>query len=88
MEKQFVDGIFVKRSEKAPEFVIANLSFNVEKFTNFLKAQENERGWVNIDLKTSRKGTMYAELNTWKPPVKEQTPEKADDIPIINETPF
>ena len=67
MEKQFVDGIFCKRNEKAPEFVIANLSFNVDKFTNFIKAQQNERGWVNIDLKKGKTGNMYAEVNNWKP---------------------
>jgi hypothetical protein len=75
-EKQFVEGLFVKRNDKAPEFVIANLSFNIKKFVDFLQAQEDERGWVNIDLKKSKAGVMYAEVNNWKP---------KQEIPVIEE---
>ena len=86
IDKIFCDGIFVKRNEKAPEFVIANLSFNVDKFTNFIKAQQNERGWVNIDLKKSKSDIMYAEVNTWKPQAKEQSFESQMNAPAQEPT--
>jgi hypothetical protein len=62
----FVEGMFVKRNEKAPDFVIANLSFN-EKFIDYLKSSLNAKGYANIDLKKSKEGKLYAELNDWQP---------------------
>lgn len=64
---EFVDGLFIDRREKAPDFVKANLSFNVKKFTEYLESKANDRGYVNIDLKESREGKLYASLNDWKP---------------------
>lgn len=92
-EPIFADGLSVRRSEKAPEFVIANLSFKVTDFVKFLTEHENAGGYVNIDVKKSKnKGTMYGELNTWekgqktevKATVKEEVVEEInpDDIPF------
>jgi len=62
----FADGLIVKRRDKAPEFVVANLSFKVSEFISFLQEHESE-GWVNVDIKISRGGKMYASLDQWKP---------------------
>lgn len=62
--KTFPEGLIVKRSENAPEFVIASLSFKVEEFKAFLGKHANG-GWVNIDVKRSREGKLYSELNNW-----------------------
>ncbi len=48
------------------------LSINVEKFIEELKANQNEKGYVNIELKERREAdkygnTTYAVLDTWKP---------------------
>lgn len=78
MEKQFVQGMFYREpSDKAPKWVKGNLSFRVKEFTEFLMAQEDERGWVNIDLKESKGGKIYAEVNTYKP--------QKQEIPVIEE---
>ncbi len=69
----FVDGLFVDRSPKAPDFIKANLSFQVDKFIDYLKSKANANGYVNITIKESKGGKMYAELNTW-------TPEKQTEI--------
>lgn len=80
MENKFVDGLFVKRNEKAPEFVITNLSFN-EKFIDWLKSNMNSRGYCNVDILRSEKGTMYAKHNNWQP--QEQSEEiQVDKIPF------
>lgn len=73
-EKQFCEGLFYKQpGPKAPPFIKANLSFNVIKFVEWLQKQTNERGWVNVDIKESREGKIYAELNNWQPKKEVQT---------------
>jgi hypothetical protein len=66
MEKKFVSGVFVSRKETAPEFVKANLSFT-EKFIDYLKENFNAKGYVNLDLKESKEGKLYLDLNDWQP---------------------
>lgn len=79
MNKEFVDGLFVNRREKAPEFVKASLSFKVEKFISYLKSKANAAGYVNTDVLVSRDGKFYAKLNDYQP--KQETIElpKSED---------
>lgn len=75
--KIFADGFIYKTpSPKAPEFIKANLSFKVEEFIKFLQANDNG-GWVNVDVKVSKGGKIYGELNTWK---KDDTRETKGEI--------
>jgi hypothetical protein len=68
MSKIFADGLRVEKpSEKAPDFIIAKLSFKVAEFQEFLKKHESIAGWVNVDLLKSSKGGYYASLNEYKP---------------------
>ena len=68
MEKIYAKGLFAKRNEKAPEFVICNLSVKSDDFIQFLKENTNEKGYVNLQvLKSKDKGTLYAELDTFEP---------------------
>lgn len=66
-EKKFIDGLFTSRRENAPEFVLANLSFKTERFIEWLKNNTNSRGYCNVDIKRSKTGTLYADINEWKP---------------------
>lgn len=86
--KEFVQGLFVSRRDNAPDFVKANLSFKVEQFTEYLKSKVNEKGYVNIDIKESKDGRLYADLNDWKPRTdNEELPSgHAEEYPDI-ETP-
>jgi len=65
-DKIFVDGLIVKRNEKAPEFVVCSLSAKVDELVAFLQQHESN-GWVNIQVKVAKSGKYYAELDTWKP---------------------
>lgn len=65
-EKTFAAGLIVKRHERAPEYVLCNLSVKVSEFTEFMLANHSN-GWVNIQCKVGKSGKMYAELDTWKP---------------------
>jgi len=62
----FTDGMIAKRQDNAPDFVLCNLSVKVQEFIDFLNANQNN-GWVNIDVKRSKQGKVFAALNTWKP---------------------
>jgi len=71
-EKQivFVDGMFFKgpddrTKEKAP-WVKGHVSIKMSDFIGFIKSHKDE-DWLNIDLKKSKGGKLYFELNTWKP---------------------
>ena len=76
METKFVDGLFVNRREQAPDFVIANLSFN-EKFIDYLKDNMNAKGYCNVDVLKSKEGKLYAKLNDFKP---KETQESNEEI--------
>lgn len=68
-EAKFIDGLTVKQPrENAPDFIKASLSFNIPKLIAWAKAQESE--WVNADLKESREGKLYVQVNTYKKEAK------------------
>lgn len=65
-EKIFVDGMIVKRSPNAPDFVICNLSLKCDELVAFMRQHHKEK-WVNVQVKQSKGGKYYAELDTWQP---------------------
>ena len=68
MEKNYAKGLFVKRNEKAPDFVVCKLSIKTDDFIQFLKENTNEKGYVNLQvLKGKDKGTFYANVDTFTP---------------------
>ena len=67
-DKNFVDGMrFTDPRERAPKFIRGHISVNVPKFLEYASANQDARGWLNIDIKESKSGTLYLELNVWKP---------------------
>ena len=89
-EKQFIDGMLVKPPhEKAPDFVKCSGGFRRLAMIEYLQNQTGD--YVNFDIKESRNGKWYAELNTFKPKdaqrptVDEAPPQESiadDDIPF------
>jgi hypothetical protein len=65
-EKIFVDGMLVKRNDNAPDFVICNLSLKGKELVEFMR-QHQKDGWCNVQIKRSKGGNLYAELDTWRP---------------------
>mgnify|MGYP003440816499 CR=1 FL=1 len=65
-DKIFASGFIAKRSEKAPDFVTCSLSIKVGEAVQFLQASAKE-GWVNLQVKQSKNGKYYVELDTWQP---------------------
>lgn len=85
MEKVFADGFVFKRNEKAPDFVVGNISVKVEEATAFLK-QHTKNGWVNLQVKNSQGGKYYIELDTFEP--KQQAPAPAQPEMAQPDLPF
>jgi len=71
-DKIFADGLhYEPPPEKAPEYIKGKISIHVQRLTEWLEGHVNERGYVNITVKQSQKGSYYCELDTWKPKPKD-----------------
>jgi len=62
-EKEFPQGMIFK--EAKVDFIHCNISIKKKEFIEWLSTKDDE--WINIDLKTSRAGKIYGEVNNWKP---------------------
>lgn len=84
-DKNFVNGLVVKRNEKAPEFVICNLSFKAGDFVKYI-GENSKNGWLNVDIKLSKGGKYYAEKNIWEK--KEEKQETKAKQEVVDEEPI
>ncbi len=76
-EKKFVNGLIVKAPhERAPDFVKCKISIKRKDLGNWLREQSDD--WINLDVKVSKEGKWYAEINDWKPN-KQSTPNSSFD---------
>ena len=88
-EKKYAKGLFVKRNEKAPEFVVCSLSCKTDEFVQFLKENTNEKGYVNLQVLKSRdKGTIYAVLDTFEPKANTAPTEAKKSVKTQANDPF
>ena len=78
-EKIFANGFLFNRNEKAPDFVIGRLSLKIEEAIAFIR-EHNKKGWINIDIKKSKKGSYYLELDSFVP--TPQTPPQSAPISL------
>ena len=83
MEKIYAKGLFAKRNEKAPDFVVCGLSVKTDDFMQFLKENTNDKGYVNLQiLKSKDKGTLYAVLDNFEPKKLNDVKNKEEDNPF------
>ena len=95
MEKQsktFANGFIFKRNDNAPDFVVGKLSIKAQDAIMFIN-QYNKNGWLNLDIKKSKEGKFYMELDTYEakesnPEVKKRVVKKEDKITISEDLPF
>ena len=82
-EKFFADGFSFKRTENAPDFVVGRMSVKVEDAVVWLKSN-SKNGWVNMDIKQSKGGKYYCELDTWEatPNAEAKKKEVVDDLDL------
>ena len=91
---EFAQGLYFNEPDsKAPDFGLGKIAINKEKFLGWLERQSpNDKGYVRIDIKRSKKGEVYCALDTWVPkeprgdsgpkPVGAVVDEFDDDIPF------
>lgn len=81
----FPEGFYVDRpSENAPDFVKCKLSVQVDRAVEWLQANKNEKGYVNIDMLNSRENKLYLKFNDFKPEAKKEVtyPEGIDPASV------
>jgi hypothetical protein len=78
--KYFPKGLYFKEpNPNAPDFVKGKVSIKVDEFKAYLNNVKGE--YLNIDLKVSKDGKAYAEVDTWKPdPNKDIKPPVNDPM--------
>lgn len=78
-EQEFVQGLFV--DEKTFDWgSITTLSFKAKEFAEWLQANTNEKGYVNVDVKTAQSGKKYAVKNTFVPKKQDGAAPKAAPV--------
>ena len=90
-EKVFAKGFYFKRREGAPTFVVGQVSIKTSEAIEFLLANQNEAGYVNLDVKQSQNDAYYMELNTYKPAgqMQQQAPvQSSEPAPYSDDLPF
>jgi hypothetical protein len=89
-DKVFVSGMFIKnKPEDTPDWVKEKISLKLDEFGAWVAEQKKadpDLEWINIDIKESQNGKLYAERDMWKPKPKQEAlkPDanfKSDDIP-------
>ncbi len=87
-DKTFVDGVIFKLPrDNAPDFVKGSVSINMRQLIDFAKVHHKD-GWLNLDLKVSKNGKAYAELDTWEPKKQEKHPEDEVGGDMNQDIPF
>lgn len=66
--------------ENAPEWLKGNLSVHLETFTEWAQQHLDAKGFVRLDLKEGRDGTLYLALNTYRAGPKPIEPATEEDV--------
>ena len=87
MDSELIGGLYPKKRDGQPDFVIGKLSINVPQFREWMQKHMKENPdviWVNTDMLVSKGGKGYAKLDTWEPENKEEPKSEpvSDDIPF------
>jgi len=82
-EKIFANGFIAKRRDNAPDFVLCDLSVNVESARETFK-NHTKNGWLNLQVKRSQGGKIYVEVDTWEPQQQSQQQAAPEPPPVEN----
>lgn len=82
-EVKFPSGFYFSRVEKAPDYVIGNLSIKEKEAIAFIE-ENSKDGRLSLDIKKSKNGNYYLAVNTYVKKVSETTKDAFED----NDLPF
>ena len=78
-EKEFVNGLIVKApNPAAPDFVKCSISIKRADLGNWLRSKDDE--WINLQVKESKGGKWYAEVDNWSPDSSKKSKEPAQAV--------
>jgi hypothetical protein len=60
------------------------LSIKVQDFMDWLSLQEHPNGYVNLEIKTSKEGKQYVQVDTWRPDASKQQATQAPTVDDVN----
>lgn len=79
-KKEFPEGVyFSKPRENAPDFIKGHVALS-EGIVEYYNSKKNAKGYVNLDLKMSKGGKLYLDLNDWTPDEKKE--DEGDSNPF------
>ena len=95
-EKIFPKGIFYNTPhENAPDFIKANITITIRDLNEFvnghpkLLSEYQGKKQLKLDLKESKGGKLYLDINTYKPENKQTTQTTSnEDVIDPNDLPF
>lgn len=83
MDKIFAEGLILKSIE-TQYGELQKLSVKTDEFKKFLDTHD-KNGWVNLNIKKSREGKPYIELDSWQPNSNES---KSNNNLSVEDVPF
>lgn len=80
-DKEFPKGLFAKAPHpNAPSFVKCGINIKIADLGNYLREKHNAgEEWLNLQVKESKDGKWYAEVDDWKPSSDRSSAPAADD---------
>jgi len=90
-ETVFAEGLYYNPpNEKAPDFIVGNLSLQADRFAAWLAQQQpNNKGYVNLVIKRAKSGKVYVALDTWEPTKPSQAfGDVPSTVPDKDDCPF
>lgn len=88
-EIQFAEGLYFKKNDNAPDFIVGKLSINWEQFSKWAR-EERKKGddWANLEIKQAKSGKYYISVDTWKPEKKENPEMESSFTDTEDNLPF
>ena len=86
-ESTLPEGFFLKPPhEAAPSWIKGQIGIKVDTAIEYLQRMKNDKGYVNLDLKESKGGKLYLDLNNFIPkPPEERTAGPVAPEPVVDE---
>ena len=73
-KKEFCKGLYFNETDltknietNEKQFIFFKVSIRKKELIEYLESQNNDDDWTNVDIKRSRTGKFYGEVNTYKP---------------------
>ena len=79
-EAIWIDGLIIKEGNFHKGEPHLKVSIKVVEFAKFVKEHAKEN-WLNLEIKTSKGGKVYGQLDTFVPKAKDSS-ESNDDLPF------